>query len=140
LSGGEFRGEVGNTRRHAAYPLLNVRAATHPVHAYAVHPYPETLMKYTKALLMSALVAMSGAAFAQAGGGNGNGGGGGTGGSGNAHGAATSAPTTNGQPASGAMSSSGSKSHHMSKSKMKKPKTDTTNMPGADASSDTKGQ
>lgn len=97
-------------------------------------------MKHTKALLVSALVAISGAAFAQAGGGNGNGGNSGSGGSGNAHGAATAAPTTDGQPTSGAMSSSGSKSHHMSKSKTKKPKTDSTNMPGADASSDTKGQ
>jgi hypothetical protein len=38
------------------------------------------------------------------------------------------------------MSSTGSKSHHMSKTKAKKAKTDSTNMPGADASSDTKGQ
>jgi hypothetical protein len=98
----------------------------------------ENSMKTSQAWLVSALVVVSGAAFAQAGGGNGNGGNGGTGGSGNAHGAATAAPTTNGQPASGAMSSSGSKSHHMSKAK--KPKTDSTNMPGADASSDTKGQ
>lgn len=98
----------------------------------------ENSMKTSQAWLVSALVVVSGAAFAQAGGGNGNGGNGGTGGSGNAHGAATAAPTTNGQPASGAMSSSGSKSHHMSKAK--KPKADSTNMPGADASSDTKGQ
>jgi hypothetical protein len=95
-------------------------------------------MKYSKALLVSALVAMSGAAFAQAGGGNGNGGTG----SGNAHGAATAGPTVGGEPASGAMSSGTSKMHHMSKtkSKMKKPMNDTTNTPGADASSDTKGQ
>ena len=78
-------------------------------------------MKSSQAWLVSALVVVSGAAFAQAGGGNGNGGNGGSGGSGNAHGAATAAPTTNGQPTSGAMSSSGSKSHHMSKAK--KPKT-----------------
>ncbi|MFM0627079.1 hypothetical protein [Paraburkholderia xenovorans] len=97
-------------------------------------------MKYSKALLVSAFFAMSGAAFAQAGGGNGNGGNGGSGGSGNAHGAATAAPTTDGQAASGTMSSTGSKSHHMSKTKTKKAKTDSTNMPGADASSDTKGQ
>ncbi|MFL9902004.1 hypothetical protein PQR71_28320 [Paraburkholderia fungorum] len=96
-------------------------------------------MKYSKALLVSALVAMSGVAFAQAGGGNGNGGNGGTGGSGNAHGAATAGPTAGGEPASGAMSSGTSKMHHTSKSKAKKPMSDSTNMPGADASSDTKG-
>lgn len=99
-------------------------------------------MKYSQAVLVSAFVAMSGAAFAQAGGGNGNGGGAGTGGSGNAHGAATAGPTAGGEPASGAMSSGTPKMHHMSKSKMKtnKPMSDSTNMPGADASSDTKGQ
>jgi hypothetical protein len=104
-------------------------------------------MKYSKALVLSACVAMSGAVFAQAGGGNGNGGNSGTGGSGNAHGAATAGPTASpaagGEPASGAMSSAAPKSqHHMSKSKSKskKPMNDTTNTPGADASSDTKGQ
>ncbi|NMM01902.1 hypothetical protein HHL24_28710 [Paraburkholderia sp. RP-4-7] len=96
-------------------------------------------MNYSKALLVSALVAMPATVFAQAGGGNGNGGNSGTGGSGNAHGAATAGPTAGGDPASGAMSSSGVKAHHMSKSKAKKPMTDTTNTPGADASSDTKG-
>lgn len=99
-------------------------------------------MKLAKTLLLSACVAMSGAAFAQAGGGNGNGGAG----AGNAHGAATAGPTTGqaagGEPASGATSSSTMQKHHMSKSKSKAkhPMTDSTNMPGADASSDTKGQ
>jgi hypothetical protein len=99
-------------------------------------------MTYSKALLVSALVVMSGAAFAQAGGGNGNGGGGGTGGSGNAHGAATAGPTAGGDPASGAMGAGTTKMHHTSKSKpkTKKPMSDSTNTPGADASSDTKGQ
>jgi hypothetical protein len=97
-------------------------------------------VNYSKALLVSSLVAISGAAFAQAGGGNGNGGNSGSGGSGNAHGAATAGPTVGGEPASGAMSSGSSKMHHPSKSKAKKPMTDSTNMPGADASSDTKGQ
>jgi hypothetical protein len=32
------------------------------------------------------------------------------------------------------------KKHHMKQSKAAKPATDTTNMPGANASSDTKGQ
>ncbi|MFM0502690.1 hypothetical protein [Paraburkholderia caffeinilytica] len=97
-------------------------------------------MKHSKALIVSALVAMSGVAFAQAGGGNGNGGAGG--GSGDAHGAATAGPTAGGEPASGAMSAGGSKMHHTSKSKAKtkKPMSDSTNTPGADASSDTKGQ
>ncbi|MCC8395309.1 hypothetical protein LJ656_22225 [Paraburkholderia sp. MMS20-SJTR3] len=106
-----------------------------------------------KAWLVAACVAISGAAFAQAGGGNGNSGGGG----GNAHGAATAAPTAGNEPASnatGAMSATGpttgatggSKTmkqhpHQMSNAKSKsKPMTDSTNMPGANASSDTKGQ
>jgi hypothetical protein len=99
-------------------------------------------MKFSKALLLSTLVAMSGAAFAQAGGGNGNGGNAGTGGSGNAHGAATAGPTAGGEPASGAMSSGTQKMHHMSKSKTQaqKPMNDTTSTPGANASSGTKGQ
>jgi hypothetical protein len=58
-------------------------------------------MKYPKAILVWAIVAMSGAVFAQAGGGNGNGGGGAAGGSGNTNGAATAGPTANGSPASG---------------------------------------
>ena len=95
-------------------------------------------MKYSKAFLAAAILTMSGAAFAQTGGGNGNGGGP-AGSSGNAHGAATAGPTVDGSPASGAMSSGGTKMHHMSKSK-KKPMNDTTNTPGADASSDTKGK
>ncbi|MFM0734707.1 hypothetical protein PQQ52_29915 [Paraburkholderia sediminicola] len=99
-------------------------------------------MKYSRALLVTALVAMSGAVFAQSGGGNGNGGGNGSGGSGNAHGAATAGPTTGGDAASGAMTGGSSTMHHTSKSKTKtkKPMSDTTNMPGADASSDTKGK
>ncbi|HEY2024924.1 hypothetical protein [Paraburkholderia sp.] len=95
---------------------------------------------YPKGWLMAACIAVSGVALAQ-GGGNGNGGTG----SGNAHGAATAAPTVGNEPASNAAgTAAGSTStmkhgHHMSKSK-KKPMTDSTNMPGANASSDTKGQ
>lgn len=107
--------------------------------ANAVHSLREISMKYSKALLVSALVAMSSVAFAQAGGnGNGGAGGGGSAGSGNnaAHDAASAGST------SGAMSASGSKTHHMSKSKAKtkKPMSDSTNTPGADASSGTNGQ
>jgi hypothetical protein len=78
-----------------------------------------------------ALTFMCGAAIAQSGGGNGQGGTGG----GNAHGAATAGPTAGGDPASGAMAKP-KKSH---KSMTHKPANDTTNMPGANASSDTKG-
>ena len=95
-------------------------------------------MKYSKTFLAAAILTVSGATFAQTGGGNGNGGGP-AGGSGNAHGAATAGPTANGSPASGAMSSGGTKMHHMSQSK-KKPRTDSSYTPGADASSDTKGK
>nr|WP_223962384.1 hypothetical protein [Paraburkholderia sabiae] len=79
-----------------------------------------------------AFLALTCAISAQGAGGNGNGGTG----SGNAHGAATAGPTTGGEPASGAMSGKHIK-HHKSK---RAPATDSTNMPGADASSDTKGQ
>jgi hypothetical protein len=90
-------------------------------------------MKQGNRILLSALfAAMSTVALAQAGGSNGNGGTGG----GNAHGAATAGPTVGGDPASG----SKAKSHISHKSKMAKSATDTTNMPGADASSDTKGR
>lgn len=67
-----------------------------------------------------------------AGGGNGNGGSGG----GNAHSAATAGMTSGGDPASGTMAKSGK----MHKKMARKSATDTTNMPGANASSDTKGQ
>ncbi|MEX3899549.1 hypothetical protein FSB08_29750 [Paraburkholderia sp. JPY432] len=103
------------------------------------------MSKYPKAWLVAACVAAlgavaSGAAFAQTGGGNGNSGAGG----GNAHGAATAAPTAGNEPAPNAMGSTGgstsSMKHHHKKSKAMKPMNDTTNTPGADASSDTKGQ
>jgi hypothetical protein len=99
------------------------------------------MSKYPKAWLVAACVVASGAALAQAGGGNGNSGGGG----GQAHGAATAAPTAGNEPASNAMgsmagSTSSSMKHHQKKSKATKPMTDTSNTPGANASSDTKGQ
>jgi hypothetical protein len=99
------------------------------------------MSKYPKAWLVAACVVASGAAFAQAGGGNGNSGNGG----GQAHGAATAAPTAGNEPASNATgsmagSTSSSMKHHQKKSKANKPMTDTTNTPGANASSDTKGQ
>ena len=110
--------------------------------ANAAHSIRESSMKYSKALLVTALIAMSGVAFAQAGGGNGNGGNSGNGGSGNGHGAATPAPTAGGDAGSGAMSG-GTKMQHTSKSKStmkpktKKPMADSTN---GGASSDTNAQ
>jgi hypothetical protein len=90
-------------------------------------------MKQANKVALAALLAFGcGAAMAQNGGGS-AGGQGGTGG-GNAHGAATAGPTANGDPVSGAMATS--KPHKMHK----KAATDTTNFPGANASSDTKGQ
>lgn len=80
----------------------------------------EHIMKIQQTVLISALLLGSGAALAAGGGG----------------GQASDAAVT---AASGAMSST-SKAH-MKKhaSKATKPANDTTNMPGADASSDTKG-
>jgi hypothetical protein len=101
-------------------------------------------MKYGKVWLVSALLALSGAAFAQgAGGGNGGGAGGGSTGGGGA-GMSTGNDTGAAKAGQGANGGSTGMSHstkmqHTSKTK-KKPMNDTTNTPGADASSDTKGQ
>ncbi|EIF34147.1 hypothetical protein BCh11DRAFT_01945 [Burkholderia sp. Ch1-1] len=89
-------------------------------------------------LLISTLLAASSLAMAQGSGG----GGGGPAGS-DPNGGTTAGTTREGgdMQASGAMAHSKStRTHHMKKSKATKPATDTTNMPGADASSDTKGQ
>lgn len=95
-------------------------------------------MKITHAVLVSSLLAASSLALAQGAGGGAGGGGGpaGTDPNGNA------AMSTREGGDTGAMGSSAAHStHHMKKhSKTTKPVTDTTNMPGANASSDTKGQ
>jgi hypothetical protein len=100
-------------------------------------------MKLTKTLLVSALLALSGAAFAQgAGGGGGNAGGGGStggGGAGMATGNDTGADKA-GQNAGGSGNMSHSQMQHHSTKGKKKQMNDSTNMPGANASSDTKGQ
>jgi hypothetical protein len=93
--------------------------------------------KTRSAVLISALLAATSIAMAQ-----GSGGGGG-GPAGNDPSGGTNAGTTReggDMQASGAMAHSKStKKHHMKSSKAK-PVTDSTNMPGANASSDTKGQ
>lgn len=95
-------------------------------------------MKTRYALLVSTLLAASSLAMAQ--GAGGGGGGGGPAGNDPSGGNTTANSTREGgdMPASGAMAHP--KKHHMKHSKATKPATDTTNMPGADASSDTKGQ
>jgi hypothetical protein len=90
-------------------------------------------MKAASRILCSLLFAvMSTAVLAQGNGGNGNGGSGG----GNAHGAATAGMTSGGDPASGAMG----KPHTYHSKMTNKSSAGMTNMPGADASSDTKGR
>ncbi|WP_213781467.1 hypothetical protein [Caballeronia sp. dw_276] len=84
------------------------------------------------AVVSTVALAQSGGAGGSSGGGNGNGGTGG----GNAHSAATAGMTSGGDPASGTMSKNGTSHKKMAR----KSATDTTNMPGANASSDTKGQ
>jgi hypothetical protein len=103
-------------------------------------------MKHTSTWIAAALVAVSGAAFAQSGGAGGAGGGGGsTGGggagmaTGNDTGAQKAGPNGGANGMNGMSSSSSKMQHHSTKTKQK-PMNDTTNMPGADASSDTKGQ
>ncbi|CAD6525334.1 hypothetical protein ACFQ3P_14270 [Paraburkholderia sabiae] len=91
-------------------------------------------MKNTRTWIVAALFALSGGAFAQ---GAGNGGGS-AGGGGNGAGMSSSDQTGAGMAASGTHATS--KAHHHKKTSHTKPATDTTNMPGADASSDTKGQ
>jgi hypothetical protein len=93
-----------------------------------------TQMKSRTTWIVAALLALSGSAFAQ-GGGNG---GGAAGGGGNGAGMSSSDQTGAGMAASGTHASS--KPHHKKSTSHMKPANDTTNMPGADASSDTKGQ
>ncbi|MEI5999589.1 hypothetical protein H3V53_20980 [Paraburkholderia bengalensis] len=90
-------------------------------------------MNNRKAWIGVALLALSGGVFAQ-GGGAGSGGGGSAGGGGNGAGMSSSDQTG---AASGTHAAT--KMQHK-KTTHRKPATDTTNMPGADASSDTKGQ
>ncbi|AXE96501.1 hypothetical protein ACTJLC_15805 [Paraburkholderia sp. 22099] len=92
-------------------------------------------MKIRHALLVSTLAAASSLAMAQ-----GGAGGGAAGTDPASTGVNTSTREGGDMQASGAMSHSKSKMHHMKKSKTAKPATDTTNTPGANASSDTKGQ
>jgi hypothetical protein len=91
--------------------------------------------KTCSAVLISALLAASSIAMAQGSGGGGP--------AGNDPSGGTNAGATReggDMQASGAMAHSKlTKKHHMKSSKAK-PATDSTNMPGADASSDTKGQ
>ena len=89
------------------------------------------------AILISALLAASSVAMAQ---GSGGGGGGPAGNDPNAGTNAGSTREGGDMQASGAMAHSKSTQKHHMKSSKTKPATDSTNMPGADASSDTKGQ
>ncbi len=92
--------------------------------------------KTRNALLISTLLAASSLAMAQ-----GAGGGGGPAGN-DPNGGTTAGATREGgdMQASGATAHSKPMRRHHVKSKATRPATDTTNMPGADASSDTKGQ
>jgi len=91
-------------------------------------------MNRRNAWIAAALLALSTGALAQAGGN----GGGAAGGGGNGEGMSASDQTGAGMASSGTHAAT--KAQHHKKSSHKKPATDTTNMPGADASSDTKGQ
>ncbi|MFM0645122.1 hypothetical protein PQR14_12400 [Paraburkholderia bryophila] len=90
-------------------------------------------MKIKHALLISTLLAASSLAMAQ-----GSGGGGAAGNDPNAGTNAGSTREGGDMQASGASAHKSMKKHHTKKAK--KPMTDSTNTPGADASSDTKGQ
>ncbi|MEM5339891.1 hypothetical protein [Paraburkholderia azotifigens] len=87
-------------------------------------------MSNRKAWIVAALFALSGGAFAQGGNGGGSAGGGGNG----------AGMSSSDQAGVGAASSGTHAAKKHKKSSHTKPATDTTNMPGADASSDTKGQ
>ena len=93
-------------------------------------------MKIRHALIVSTLLAASSLAMAQ-----GAGGGGGGGPAGNdPSGGANAASTREGGDMAPSGANAHAKKHQMKQSKTTKPATDTTNMPGANASSDTKGQ
>jgi hypothetical protein len=94
-----------------------------------------TVMKIRHALLVSTMLAASSLAMAQAGGGGG-------GPAGNDPSGGTNAGSTRegGDMQAPGTSTHTTKKHQMKHSKATKPATDSTNMPGADASSDTKGQ
>jgi hypothetical protein len=92
-------------------------------------------MKIRYALAVSTLLAASSLAMAQ---GSGGGGGGGGPAGNDPHGGNTAGSTREGgEMAPGATAHA--KKHHSKHTKATKPMTDSTNMPGADASSDTKG-
>jgi hypothetical protein len=94
-------------------------------------------MKIRYALLVSTFLAASSLAMAQ--GAGGGGGGGGPAGNDPSGGTTAGSSREGGDmPASGAMAHP--KKHYAKQSKATTPATDTTNMPGANASSDTKGQ
>jgi hypothetical protein len=94
-----------------------------------------TVMKIRYAVVVSALLAASSVAMAQ---GAGGGGGGGPAGNDPSNGANNATREGGDMGPTGATHATSTKKHHMKKTK--KVATDTTNMPGADASSDTKGQ
>lgn len=95
-------------------------------------------MRIRHAVLVSTLLAASSLALAQ---GAGAGGGGGAGPAGNDPNANNATSTREGGDANATPATTPATHHPMKKhSKAKKPMTDTTNTPGADASSDTKGQ
>jgi hypothetical protein len=94
----------------------------------------KTTTSKAKACIIATMLTLSGAAFAQSGGGSG---GGAAGGGGNGAGMSASDQTG---AASSTRAASTKMSHSSKSHKAKKPVTDNTNMPGADASSDTKGQ
>ncbi|CAB3761457.1 hypothetical protein [Paraburkholderia solisilvae] len=96
-------------------------------------------MRLAQACVVSALLALSGAAFAQGAGGSSGGGSTGGGGAGMSTGNDTGA-TKAGQNANGSGNMSSSQMKHHSTKGTKKQMNDSTNMPGANASSDTKGQ
>ncbi|WP_025597614.1 hypothetical protein [Burkholderia sp. WSM2230] len=99
-------------------------------------------MKIKKALLVSTLLAASSLAMAQGAGGSGGGAGGGPAGNDPSTGAGANTSTREGgdMQAPGATSHSKMKKHSSKSSKTMKPANDSTNMPGANASSDTKGK
>jgi hypothetical protein len=139
LRSGVFRPPDGGARASQGTPLARPDGDSYRIFAVVsrFHFHSKGYqMKTRTTWIVAALLALSGSAFAQ-GGGTGNGGGA-AGGGGNGAGMSSSDQTGAGMAASGTHASS--KMHHKKSTSHTKPATDTTNMPGADASSDTKGQ
>jgi hypothetical protein len=123
--------------RHMRYATCARAIFDFPPHSFKRDEEPTMKPRhYLIPALVSAMLAASGFALAE---GAGGGAGGGSSSTGNA-GATGTQPPDSAQGATSTSTTHKSTHHTSKKTHAKKPMNDTTNTPGADASSDTKGQ